>query len=690
MESSGLLPWDVVVLVLYLISILVIGIASLWRSNRSTAEGFFLAGGSMLWLPVGASLFASNIGSEHFIGLSGSGAYAGIAIAAFELNALVMLQLLGWIFLPVYLASGVYTMPEYLQKRFGSNRIRMYLAILSLVIYIFTRVSVDLYAGALFIQQALGWDLYPAIFCLLVITAIYTITGGLAAVIYTETLQTCIMLCGALWLCIASFQKIGGYAMLEPLYAEAIPNETLYRNDSCGMPRDDFFHMLRNPVGSDLPWPGYFFGQSFVAMWYWATDQVIVQRALAAKNLSHGQGATLLAGFFKISPLFLIVMPGMIARIFYTDVVACVDNCEEICGSKTSCSNLAFPLLVFDPDLLPEGAHGLLTAVILCALMSSLSSTFNSSSTIFTMDVWRWMRKIPSDREMGQLPRETARKHEMELMIVGRLFIAIIIMVSVLWVPIVQNNSSGQLFVYIQQVIAQLAPPITAVFILAVLWEGTTEQGAFWGLVISLVLSIIRISLTVAFPEPLCGEVDSRPPFVAAILVNYMYFALILFAWSMMWVIGISHFTEPVPSQYLYRLTFWTRFSREDRQDIMEMRGESEQESFETKEKEREVREKDEMESSVENSMETYHVLRKTKEDYPLIERNETSRWRRGWNWFCGISSQEGVLITDEELEQREMKQMDKVIQSKRDRYILSSVAVVVIGLDIFLFAYYG
>ncbi|XP_063961384.1 sodium/glucose cotransporter 4-like [Lytechinus pictus] len=689
MEQSGLLPWDVVVLVLYFFAILTIGIASLWRSNRSTAEGYFLAGGSMLWLPVGASLFASNIGSEHFIGLAGSGAYAGIAIAAFELNALVMLQLLGWIFLPVYLASGVYTMPEYLQKRFRSTRIRMYLAILSLVIYIFTKISVDLFSGALFIRQALGWDLYPAIFGLLGITAIYTVTGGLVAVIYTETLQTSIMIGGAVWLCIASFQKIGGYAMLEPLYAEAIPNETLYRNDSCGMPRDDFFHMLRAPVGSDTPWPGFMFGQNFVALWYWATDQVIVQRALSARNLSHGQGATLLAGFLKTLPLFLIVMPGMIARIFYTDIVACVDKCEEICGSKTSCSNLAFPLLVFDPELLPEGAHGLLSAVILSALMSSLTSTFNSSSTIFTMDLWRWIRKIPGDREMGQLPRETAQKHEMELMIVGRLFVVLIIIISILWVPIVQNNPSGQLFVYIQQVMAYLAPSITAVFLSAVLWEGTTEQGAFWGLLLGLVLGIIRISLVVAFPEPLCGEVDSRPPFVAAILVNYMYFAMILFVWSMSWVIIISLFTERIPSQYLYRLTFWTRFSREEHQDIVDLREESRQGSCKVKEEEKDLLREDEMESSIDGTVLSDQEVEKSDEESPLIDNSEMGRWRRGWNWFCGLSSQGGAL-TDEEVRQRETRQMNKVIQDRRDRYILNSVAVVVLGLDIFLYAYYG
>ncbi|XP_041474166.1 sodium/glucose cotransporter 4-like isoform X2 [Lytechinus variegatus] len=653
MEQSRLLPWDVVVLVLYFFAILTIGIASLWKSNRSTAEGYFLAGGSMLWLPVGASLFASNIGSEHFIGLAGSGAYAGIAIAAFELNALVMLQLLGWIFLPVYLASGVYTMPEYLQKRFRSTRIRMYLAILSLVIYIFTKISVDLFSGALFIQQALGWDLYPAIFGLLGITAIYTVTGGLVAVIYTETLQTSIMIGGAVWLCIASFQKIGGYAMLEPLYAEAIPNETLYRNDSCGMPREDFFHMLRAPVGSDTPWPGFMFGQNFVALWYWATDQVIVQRALSAKNLSHGQGATLLAGFLKTLPLFLIVMPGMIARIFYT------------------------------------GAHGLLSAVILSALMSSLTSTFNSSSTIFTMDLWRWIRKIPGDREMGQLPREIARKHELELMIVGRLFVALIIIISILWVPVVQNNPSGQLFVYIQQVMAYLAPSITAVFLSAVLWEGTTEQGAFWGLLLGLVLGVIRISLVVAFPEPLCGEVDSRPPFVAAILVNYMYFAMMLFIWTISWVIIISLFTERIPSQYLYRLTFWTRFSREEHQDEVSLREESRQGSCKVKEEEKNLLREDEMESSIDGTVLSDQEAEKSDEESPLIENSEMSRWRRGWNWFCGLSSQGGAL-TDEEVRQRETRQMNKVIQDRRDRYILNSIAVLVLGLDIFLYAYYA
>ncbi|PIK54547.1 putative sodium/glucose cotransporter 4 [Apostichopus japonicus] len=392
--ETELATLDFVIIGVYFVCVIAVGLGSMCRSNRGSAEGYFLAGSTMLWLPVGASLFASNIGSEHFIGLAGSGASSGIAVGAFELNAILILQILGWVFLPVYLAGGVFTMPDYLKKRLGGQRIQMYIAFLSLLLYIFTKISVDLFSGALFIQEALGWNLYPAIMSLLFITAIYTVTGGLAAVIYTDTLQAFIMLGGAAYLCARTFQEIGGYNTLEDQYMTAYPNETKYGNDSCGYPREDSFHMLRAPRGSDLPWPGFIFGQTTASLWYWCSDQVIVQRALSAKNLSHGKGATLFAGLCKITPLFFIVLPGMASRILFPDQVACVDPevCEEVCGSAAGCSNLAYPLLVM--NVLPTGPRGLMLAVMLSALTSSLTSIFNSGSTIFTMDIWRKLRRF--------------------------------------------------------------------------------------------------------------------------------------------------------------------------------------------------------------------------------------------------------------------------------------------------------
>lgn len=201
---------DIIVVALYFILVLSIGLLVMWKANRSTVNGYFLASRSMNWAAVGASLFVSNIGSEHFIGLAGLGAASGLSGAAWELNALILLQLLGWIFIPVYIQSGVYTMPEYLAKRYGGRRLQVYFAVLSLSLYIFTKLSVDLYAGALFIQESLGWDLYLSIIFLIAMTALLTVTGGLVTVIYTDTIQAVIMVSGALCLAGISLSKVGG------------------------------------------------------------------------------------------------------------------------------------------------------------------------------------------------------------------------------------------------------------------------------------------------------------------------------------------------------------------------------------------------------------------------------------------------------------------------------------------------
>ncbi|CAB1342343.1 unnamed protein product [Coregonus sp. 'balchen'] len=258
---------DIVVLVVYFLLVLAVGLWSMWKTKRSTVDGYFLAGKSMSWWPVGTSLFASNVGSGHFMGLAGSGAAAGIGAVAYEWNGMLMVLLLGWLFLPIYIASGVTTMPEYLQKRFGGKRIQLFIAILYLFIYIFTKIS------------ALQWNIYLAVVVLLLITALYTVAGGLAAVIYTDAAQTGIMLIGALTLMGFSFAEVGGWNALLERYATAIPS-VRDPNTTCGIPRDDAFHLFR--------------------------DAVIVQRSLSAKNLLHAKGGSLLAAYLKILPFFMM------------------------------------------------------------------------------------------------------------------------------------------------------------------------------------------------------------------------------------------------------------------------------------------------------------------------------------------------------------------------------------------------
>uniref|UniRef100_H2TSN3 Solute carrier family 5 member 9 n=1 Tax=Takifugu rubripes TaxID=31033 RepID=H2TSN3_TAKRU len=526
-SNLALEPADIAVIVVYFITVIVVGI----------------------W--IGASLMSSNVGSSLFIGLAGQAAMGGLAVGGYEWNATWVLVALGWLFVPVYISAGVVTMPEYLGKRFGGQRIRIYTSVLSLILYVFTKLSADIFSGALFIQVSLGWDLYLSTAILLLITAAYTVTGGIAAVIYTDSLQTIIMVGGALALMFISFARIGWYEGLVEQYMSAIPSVTV-PNTTCHLPRNDSFNMFRDPVSGDLPWPGMVFGLTILATWVWCTDQVVVQRSLSAKSLSHAKGGSILGGYLKLLPTFFVAMPGMISRILFPDEVACVDPvvCKSICGTEAGCSNIAYPKLVV--ELMPVGLRGLMLAVILAALMSSLTSVFNSSSTLFTLDLYHKARPKAS---------------EMELMIVGRAVIVILVSISLLWIPVIQASNSGHLFDYLQSVASSLVPPVTAVFILAIFWPRANEQGAFWGLIVGLVVGLTRMILEFSTSHPACGQDDLRPAVLAR--VHYLYFAMILFSISCIVIVTVSLATAPIAEEHLYRLTWWSRFSQEPRVDLI-------------------------------------------------------------------------------------------------------------------------
>ncbi|XP_048187949.1 sodium/myo-inositol cotransporter 2 isoform X2 [Perognathus longimembris pacificus] len=538
---KNLEPGDIAVLVLYFLFVLAVGLWSTVKTKRDTVKGYFLAGGDMVWWPVGASLFASNVGSGHFIGLAGSGAAVGISVTAYELNGLFSVLMLAWIFLPIYIAGQVTTMPEYLRRRFGGRRISITLAVLYLFIYIFTKISVDMYAGAIFIQQSLHLDLYLAIVGLLAITALYTVAGGLAAVIYTDALQTGIMLVGSLTLMGYSFAAVGGLEGLQEKYFLALASNRS-ENGSCGLPRQDAFHIFRDPVTSDLPWPGILFGMSIPSLWYWCTDQVIVQRSLAAKNLSHAKGGSLMAAYLKILPLFIMVFPGMVSRVLFPEEVACAhpDICQRVCSNPSGCSDIAYPKLVL--ELLPTGLRGLMMAVMVAALMSSLTSIFNSASTIFTMDIWTHIR---------------ARASEKELMIVGRVFVLVLVLVSILWIPVVQASQGGQLFIYIQSISSYLQPPVAVVFIMGCFWKRTNEKGAFFGLILGLLLGLVRLVLDFIYMQPRCDQPDERPAVVKN--VHYLYFSMILSSTTLITVCAVSWLSEPPSKEMVSRLTWFTR-----------------------------------------------------------------------------------------------------------------------------------
>ncbi|XP_032896642.1 sodium/myo-inositol cotransporter 2-like isoform X2 [Amblyraja radiata] len=531
---------DIVVLVVYLLFVLAVGLWSMYRTKRNTVKGYFLAGKDMVWWPIGASLFASNVGSGHFIGLAGTGAASGIAVSAYELNGMVILILLAWFFLPIYIAAEVTTMPEYLLKRFGGQRIRLFITILYLFIYIFTKISVDIYAGAVFIQQALKWDLYIAVVGLLVITTLYTVGGGLAAVIYTDALQTVIMLIGALILMGYAFNEIGGYSALQETYFYAIPS-VRDLNTSCGYPRKDAFHIFRDPVTSDFPWPGVLIGMTIPSIWYWCTDQVIVQRSLSARTLLHAKGGSLFAAYLKVLPVFLMVLPGMVSRVLFPDQVACADaeTCRRICGNPVGCSDIAYPKLVM--ELMPGGLRGLMMSVMIAALMSSLTSIFNSASTLFTMDIWHHLRPLCS---------------EWELMVVGRVFVLALVVLSVLWIPLVQMSRGGQLFMYIQSISSYLQPPVAVIFIAGCFWRRTNEMGAFWGLLLGVLVGCCRMVLDFIYPEPLCGQLDNRPLITKH--VHYLHFSILLSVFTLIMVVAISLSTKPPHPEQIKRLTWFT------------------------------------------------------------------------------------------------------------------------------------
>ncbi|XP_022347141.1 sodium/glucose cotransporter 5 isoform X2 [Enhydra lutris kenyoni] len=495
---------DIIIITLYFALNVAVGIWSSCRASRNTVRGYFLAGRDMTWWPIGASLFASSEGSGLFIGLAGSGAAGGLAVAGFEWNATYVLLALAWVFVPIYISSEIVTMPEYIQKRYGGQRIRMYLSVLSLMLSVFTKISIDLYAGALFVHICLGWNFYLSTILMLAITALYTIAGGLAAVIYTDALQTLIMVVGAIILTVKAFDQIGGYEQLEAAYAQAIPSRTI-ANTTCHLPRADAMHMFRDPYTGDLPWTGMTFGLTIMATWYWCTDQVIVQRSLSARDLNHAKAGSILASYLKLLPMGLIIMPGMISRALF------------------------------------PGLRGLMIAVMMAALMSSLTSIFNSSSTLFTMDIWRRLRP---------------RASEGELLLVGRLVIVVLIGVSVAWIPVLQDSNSGQLFIYMQSVTSSLAPPVTAVFVLGIFWPRANEQGAFWGLMVGLAVGATRLVLEFLHPAPPCGDPDTRPAILGSI--HYLHFAVALFLLSGVVVVAGSLLTPPPHRAQIENLTWWT------------------------------------------------------------------------------------------------------------------------------------
>ncbi|XP_008049317.1 low affinity sodium-glucose cotransporter, partial [Carlito syrichta] len=500
----------------------------------------------------------------------------------------------------------------------------------------------DIFSGAIFIQLALGLDLYLAIFILLAITAIYTVTGGLASVIYTDTLQTFIMLTGSFILMGFAFAEVGGYESFTEKYMNAIPSivegDNLTIDARCYTPQADSFHIFRNPVTGDIPWPGIIFGMPITALWYWCTNQVIVQRCLCGKDMSHVKAACIICGYLKLLPMFFMVMPGMISRILYTDKVACVipSECVKQCGVEVGCTNYAYPTMVL--ELMPQGLRGLMLSVMLASLMSSLTSIFNSASTLFTIDLYTKMRKQASEKE---------------LLIAGRLFVLLLTVTGIMWVPLVQVSQSGQLIHYTESISSYLGPPIAAVFLLAIICKRVNEQGAFWGLIIGLVMGLIRIIAEFVYGTGSCLAASDCPKIICG--VHYLYFAIILFFGSILAILGISLLTKPIPDVHLYRLCWSLRNSTEERIDL------------DAEEKSRE------------------ETADGVKEDYPEQSRGCL---KKTYDLFCGLQTTEPKLTKEEE--EALKKKLTDTSERPLWRTIVNINAILLLVVVVFVHGYYA
>ncbi len=503
-----------------------------WSSRQtSTTEDYFLAGRHAAWYVVGASLFASNIGSEHIVGLAGSGAANGMAMAHWELHAWVMI-LLAWVFVPFYYKSGVFTMPEFLERRFDS-RTRWVLSLVSLAAYVLTKVSVTVYAGALVFKTLLPDTFgtpdnafWVGAFTTVILTGLYTIFGGLRAVLYTEVVQAVVLLLGSFFITWFGLGQLGGWGELKMMASENAASFALWRP-------------LSDP---DFPWLGILIASPVIGIWYWCTDQYIIQRTLAAKNLKEARRGALFGGLLKVWPVMIFLVPGMIGWALHEKGLMLIPLGSDgaIDGDQV------FATMV--TSLLPEGLRGLVVAGLLSALMSSLASLFNSCATLFTVDIYEKIKPGMS------------QKH---LVMVGRIATGCVVIAGLIWIPIMHKMAGGGIYTYLQAVQGYLAPPITAVFLLGLFWRRCTSAGAFWGMLSGFLLGMAKLTL-----EAINDSSGLSPGLFHSIAeFNFLYTSGVLLAISLSTVIIISLLTPRTPDAQVEGITYAT-LSAEDKQDI--------------------------------------------------------------------------------------------------------------------------
>lgn len=536
----------------------IIGALTWWVVGRSrdTADDYFLAGRNLGWAVVGASIFASNIGSEHLVGLAGSGATSGVALAHYELHAWCLL-VLGWVFVPFYMRSRVYTMPEFLERRF-SPASRWVLSVISLVAYVLTKIAVGIYAGGIVfgtllpeLQVQLGGmtlnSFWVGSILVILLTGLYTVLGGLRAVAYTEALQTLVLVLGSLMLTWYGLAALGGWGVLrdtlgpemfnlwKPLMAEGVQGTWAPVKEPGRMAW--YFN-------TNYPWVGMLFCAPIIGLWYWCTDQYIVQRTLGAPNETEARRGTIFAACLKLLPVFIFIIPGMIAiALAKTGQGGVLTTMVDANGAAiVERSQAAFPLLV--QQVMPSGLRGLVVAGLLAALMSSLAGVFNACSTLFTMDFYKAFHP-------------NATQHQ--LVWVGRVATAAMVLVGLVWIPVIQGARG--LYDYLQGVQGYLGPPIFAVFFFGVFMKRLNGAGSLSALLVGFALGVFRLAVDTPVTLGMAGYADGYPEGSLLWIVNNMYFqyySLVIFVISTAVLIGVSYATAPPSEERLVGLTYAT------------------------------------------------------------------------------------------------------------------------------------
>lgn len=518
--------------------------------KQETSTDYFLAGRHLGWFIVGASIFASNIGSEHLVGLAGSGATDGVAMAHYELHAWCLL-VLGWVMVPFYMRSKVFTMPEFLERRYSPTA-RTVLSVISLVAYVLTKMAVGIYAGGVVFAVLLpemnfmGMDsFWIGSILVVVITGLYTIAGGMRAVAYTEALQTIILVIGSALVTVFGLHALGGWSALRSIVDPEMFN--LWKPlvpaglEGTWAPVKEAGKMAWY-FNDNYPWLGMLFCAPIIGLWYWCTDQYIVQRALSAPNETQARRGSIAASFFKLLPVFIFIIPGIIAMALAKSGMNPVLQ-QQLLGPDGQVirdnSQAAFPLMV--AHILPVGIRGIVVAGLLAALMSSLAGAFNASSTLFTMDFYSRLRPNVSQKQ---------------LVWIGRVATGVMVLIGLAWIPVIQGGKG--LYDYLQGVQSYLAPPIFVVFFFGVFFKRLNAKGALAALITGFGLGLFRLAIDTPVKLQQGFAYDTGSFFWIVNNMFFQYYSILILLISVLVMVVVSLMTQPPSYEKISGLTYGT------------------------------------------------------------------------------------------------------------------------------------